>query len=77
MLASRACSPRRASPRNSCFRHRRPQQTRRSPRVAATDGATTLDQMLGELADDVGAAIADTPDGKILVQAIAARTPRA
>lgn len=43
-------------------------------RVAATDGATTLDQMLGELADDVGAAIADTPDGKILVQAIAART---
>jgi hypothetical protein len=43
-------------------------------RVAATAGPETLDDMLGELADNVGAAIADTPDGRILVQAISART---
>ena len=39
-------------------------------RVAATEGLITLDQYLGELADTVGCAVADTPDGKILVQPI-------
>jgi hypothetical protein len=43
-------------------------------RVALTDGPVTLDQALADLADMVGAAIADTPDGKILVQPISART---
>jgi hypothetical protein len=44
-------------------------------RVAATDGPVGLDEYLTALADMVGAAVADTPDGKILVQPISSRTP--
>lgn len=40
----------------------------------AADGTLALDQYLGALADMVGAAVADTADGKILVQPISTRT---
>jgi hypothetical protein len=43
-------------------------------RTVATDGPIPLDQYLGELADTVGAAVADTPDGKVFVQPISTRT---
>jgi len=43
-------------------------------RDPATAGTTTLADYLNFLAPQVGAAIADTPDGKILVQAIGARS---
>lgn len=43
-------------------------------RTVATDGATTLDQYLDELATMVGAAIADDVDGKIYIQPISTRT---
>lgn len=43
-------------------------------RVTATDGTVALSDYLDDLANMIGAAIADRPDGKILVQAVAART---
>ena len=43
-------------------------------RTAATAGPTTLRDYLGFLAPMVGAAVVDRPDGKVLVQAIGART---
>jgi len=44
-------------------------------RVAASSGgAVVLSDYLSQLAAMIGAAVADTPDGKILVQPIAART---
>jgi hypothetical protein len=43
-------------------------------RTVAVDGTITLDQYLGELADTIGCAVADTGDGKIFVQPISSRT---
>lgn len=44
------------------------------PLLAARDAQETdLLSYLGQLADDVGAAIADTPDGRVLVQQLTAR----
>jgi hypothetical protein len=43
-------------------------------RTVIDDGPVGLDEYLSALADMVGAAVADTPDGKILVQPISSRT---
>ena len=48
-----------------------------NPPLAAVDPdeTATLGGVLGELVNDTGAAIADTPDGRVLVQTIDARLP--